>query len=207
MKKVILSLMIGILLISLFSFGVVIAQANGQENEKGQEGIGTALKVLDRLKEKTEENIENEAGDKINLRLMENNRIRLRVKNVSADCDCELEQEQVQNKTKLKAKLSNGRYAEIKIMPDTASERALERLRLKVCSEENNCSIELKEVGKGNETKLAYEVQAERHAKILWLFRKKMQVKAQVDAETGEIIRVKKPWWAFLASEPDETEE
>jgi len=31
-----------------------------------------------------------------------------------------------------------------------------------------------------------------------------MNVEAQVDAETGEIIRVKKPWWAFLASEPAE---
>jgi len=31
-----------------------------------------------------------------------------------------------------------------------------------------------------------------------------MDVSAQIDAETGEIIRVKKPWWAFLASEPEE---
>jgi hypothetical protein len=30
-----------------------------------------------------------------------------------------------------------------------------------------------------------------------------MQVQAQVDAETGEIIQVNKPWWAFLAVEPE----
>jgi hypothetical protein len=32
-----------------------------------------------------------------------------------------------------------------------------------------------------------------------------MQVRAQVDAENGEVIRTNKPWWAFLASEPEET--
>jgi hypothetical protein len=122
-----------------------------------------------------------------------------------ANTSLELEQEQTeQNKTKLRVKLSNGRNAEVKIMPDVASERALERLRLKVCSEANNCSIELKEVGQGNQTRAAYEIQAERHAKLLAMFRLKMQVKTQIDAETGEVISVKKPWWAFLATEPEE---
>ena len=31
-----------------------------------------------------------------------------------------------------------------------------------------------------------------------------MDVEAQVDAESGEVIQTKKPWWAFLASEPVE---
>lgn len=93
---------------------------------------------------------------------------------------------------------------EVKIMPDTASERALERLRLNVCSEENNCSIELKEVGNGNQTKAAYEVKVEKQARVLGLFKTKIQVQAQVDAENGEVIQTKKPWWAFLASESEE---
>jgi len=33
----------------------------------------------------------------------------------------------------------------IKIMPDVASEAALSRLRLRVCNETNNCTIELKD--------------------------------------------------------------
>lgn len=104
------------------------------------------------------------------------------------------------NKTKLKTKLSDGSQDEIKIMPDTASERALERLRLKACSEENSCTIELKEVS----NKATYEIQAERHFRILAMFQVKAQEKAQVDAETGEVTVVKKPWWAFLATEPQE---
>jgi len=39
------------------------------------------------------------------------------------------------------------------------------------------------------------------------MFKTKMKVRAQVSAESGEVIRVHKPWWAFLASETDELEE
>ena len=146
----------------------------------------------------------NEQGQQMQIQEQANNQIRLEVGGVSADCDCNMTQEKIQNKTKLYVGLSNGEHAEIKVMPDTASETALNRLRLKVCSEENNCSIELKEVGLGEETKLAYELKTKRNARIFGLFRVRMEVQAQVDAETGEIVRVRKPWWAFLASEPEE---
>lgn len=136
------------------------------------------------------------------------NRIRLRVNNISAECDCDLSEERIQNRTRLMVNLSNGRNAEVKVMPDVASVRALERLRLKNCNESNNCSIELKEVGQNSEERvLAYEARLERKAKFLGLFERRMEVRAQVDAETGEVIAVKKPWWAFLASEPAETED
>ncbi len=145
-----------------------------------------------------------EGGQTFRIETQSNNRIRLESDGVSAECDCNMTQEKVQNKTKLNVQLSNGKNAEVKVMPDTASERALERLRLKVCSTDNNCSLELKEVGKGNETQLAYEVQVQRHSRILGIFSKKMQVRAEVSAENGEVLDVDKPWWAFLASEPAE---
>jgi len=135
------------------------------------------------------------------------NVITITIEKIEADTELEIETEYggaAQNKTKLKAKLSNGRKAEIKYMPDVAAQRALERLRLRVCSAERNCSIELKEVRVRNENKAAYEIQAQRHARILGLFKTKMQVRAQIDAENGEIIKIKKPWWAFLAYEPEE---
>lgn len=127
-----------------------------------------------------------------------------------AECELEVLMEESEDetgiKTKLFGKLSNGRNAEIKIMPSTASATAISRLRIRNCNESNNCTIQLKETRQGNETRLAYEVQAQRHTKLLWMFRKKMEVKAEIDAETGELIRVKKPWWAFLASETVEEE-
>ena len=115
-----------------------------------------------------------------------------------------LSQEHEQNTSKLIATLSNGRNAEVKVMPTQAAETALTRLRLKLCEE---CSIELKEVGKGNQSRLAYEIKTTKNAKLFGLFQVRMGVEAQVDAENGEIIQVKKRWWAFLATEPAETSE
>lgn len=128
-------------------------------------------------------------------------KVRLKVGNSEAISALELTQEQIQEQTRLHAKLSNGRNAEIKVMPDAASERARERLQLKVCSEENSCSIELKEVGKGEQVRAAYEVRAQKDAKVLGMFKTKMQVSSQIDAENGEVIKTNKPWWAFLATE------
>ncbi len=241
MKKVMLFLLIGILLIGAVS---IMAQENGsnsndtticnsnnlelctgdsdctdaggywyngvcneeeqedEDNETGkEENQGLGQTIRNRVKAGIYTSPE---GEQIRVSELAKNRLRLTVNDVEADCDCNLTQEQVQNRTKLKMELSNGRNAEIKIMPDTASETALQRLRLKVCSVENNCTIELKEVGKGNETQAAYEIQVQRHAKLLGMFRLKMQTKTQISAETGELISVKKPWWAFLATEPEE---
>ena len=145
-----------------------------------------------------------EDGQKMMIKTEANNQVRLEVGGESAKTSMKINQETSDGKTKLSTQLSNGRDVEIKIMPDMASENALERLRLKNCTEADGCSIELKEVGEGEDMKLAYEVKTQRQSKVLGLFGANMDVEAQVDAETGEVISVKKPWWAFLASEPEE---
>jgi DNA uptake protein ComE-like DNA-binding protein len=149
-----------------------------------------------------------ESGEQIRVREMAQNRMALSFGDdeVEVETELEVEEETENGTTKLRVKLNNGRNAEVKIMPNAASEKALERLRLKTCSEENNCTIELKEVGKlgGNESRLGYEVQIERHSRVLGIFKAKMKVRTQVDAENGEIIKVNKPWWAFIATEPAE---
>lgn len=199
MKKVMLSLLIGIFLLSF-----VFAQAQGQGAQISA-SEGTQSQVQSQVQQQIKEgNYTGEGGQKIQIKEKAQNRYQLKINGVDVDCDCNLTQEKIQNKTKLRMKLNNGRNAEIKIMPDTASETALQRLRLKVCSIENNCTIQLKEVGKGEQTKAAYEIKTQRQSKFLGLFKAKMQVQAQVNAENGEIIRVKKPWWAFLATEPEE---
>ena len=153
-------------------------------------------------------------GTQLMVKKQAKNKIQLKIKNITAHTELNITSEQIQekiqnktqNRTKLHVNLSNGRQAEIKIMPDAASETALQRLRLKVCDESNNCTLVLKEVGQREQIKAVYELQIERHARILGLFRAKMRVKAQVNAETGELIQVKKPWWAFLAAEQEEEE-
>ena len=130
--------------------------------------------------------------------------LKIRSKNHSARTMLNLsEQKDENNNTIITFKMKNGTEREIKIMPDTAAERALERLRLKVCNETNNCTIQLKEVGKENKEKAKYEMQVQRHYKLLGLFRAKAENKAEVDVETGDVVVTKKPWWSFLAKESE----
>ncbi|MBU1051529.1 MAG: hypothetical protein KJ718_03170 [Nanoarchaeota archaeon] len=203
MKKVMLFLFVGIFLV-----GFVIAQGQGTGQEDGTgtqnpEAINQQTQNQNRIQVQDGTHV-GEGGQQMMIQEQANNQIQLKVNGVSANCGLNLTQKQVQNKTRLETKLSNGRNAEIKVMPNTASERALEKLRLKNCVEEEGCSIELKEVGQGEQAKLAYEINTQKQSKVFGLFGARMQVQAQVDAESGEIVRVKKPWWAFLASEPAE---
>jgi len=151
-------------------------------------------------------------------------RERLRIRIVDSDEDIEIEiedeleiEEEIENnRTRLKVKFSNGQGSEIRIMPDVAAERALERLRLRVCSEENNCSIILKDVGQRDsdtgteefdrefENKAVYELKIERKSRVLGVIPAMMTVRAEVNAESGEIENVSKPWWAAFAAEPEE---
>lgn len=107
---------------------------------------------------------------------------------------------------KFRFMFANGSEREVKVMPETASENALQRLRLRNCNESNNCTIELKEVGTGNQSRVTYEIRVEKSARFLGLFKTRMQVQADVDADNGEVLQVRKPWWAFMASETDETD-
>ncbi len=199
MKKEIITLVIIILIINIFLIHFVIASGpnTGQENGQGQE-----LNIQNQ-QEIRSGNYTGENGQQIKIQQQLNNRISFEVGGINVNCSCNMTQEQIQNRTKLKVKLSNGRNAEIKIMPNTASETALQRLRLKNCNEEQECSIELKEIGSKNQTKIAYEIRARKQSKVFGLFKTKMNIQAQVNAETGE-IQIKKPWWAFLAIELEE---
>jgi hypothetical protein len=211
-----------ILLIALFLFlsvSLVLAVQNnslGKANnslnknsslEKNQTNQGIGQQLREQIRERKEEirtgNYTGPFGQLLRVREMAQNLRELRVDDISAKTDLNISAEtDAEGKTKLKTRLKNGQEKEIKIMPDTASEKALERLKLKVCLPEN-CIIQLKDVGTGQTEKIQYEVQLERHSKILGIFKKKMQVRADVDAETGD-VKLHKPWWAFLAMQPAE---
>lgn len=176
------------------------------DKNQSNQGIGQELSV--QIRERKEEikagDYNSSLGQLLRVREMAANLKELRVNDVPAKTELNITAEtDTDGKTRLKTKLRNGQEKEIKIMPDTAAERALERLRLKVCSTENNCVIQLKDVGSGETEKVQYEMQIERHSRILGIFQKKMQVNSNVDAETGE-TQIHKPWWAFIATEPAE---
>jgi len=103
---------------------------------------------------------------------------------------------------KVRAKLSNGQDKEIKIMPNTASKIALSKLR------SQNRTLELKEVGEGNDLSVVYFSEANKTVKFLGLFKLRYKLNAMIDSETGEVLELKdSPWWSFLAGEPLEEDE
>lgn len=89
--------------------------------------------------------------------------------------------------------LSNGIKSEIKIMPEVASEKAIEKIG------DLGFNVELKETGQNNDLKFVYQTEEkEKEVKLFGIFKVKMKISAQVDAKTGE-IKTKKPWWSFFA--------
>ena len=103
--------------------------------------------------------------------------------------------------------IEDGSRRTLKIMPITASERALIALRLHNCIESEGCTIELREVGKDNtgKSRIAYEVKATKEFRILGFMRNRAELRTQIDAETGEVISTERPWWNFIASESEES--
>jgi len=187
----------------LLSFFV---SANSSQSGSSEIGIKAENKInereknildfKDRIKDNGKIRIENR---NVTIREISDERKEIIAGKINARTGLNLTIEDIENMTALRAYLSNGRHAYIKIMPDKASLVALERLGAK-CAE-RNCTVELKEVGEGNKTRLAYVVETEKESRVFLLFKNKMIVRAEIDAETGEIIKIKKPWWAFLARE------
>lgn len=171
--------------------------AANRPEDKGNEQLPPT--VPSRVQERVQTGEYESNGKTVQIQERANNRVQFQANGIPAETAMQMSREMVGTRTQFKVKLSNGQNSEIKIMPDTASARAMERLQLKVCQPEN-CQIELKEVRQGEQIRAAYEVQAQKQVKLLGLFKSKMQVQAQIDAENGEVISSKKPWWAVFAS-------
>jgi len=100
-------------------------------------------------------------------------------------------------------KMRNGNDFEIRVNPSDIIDKVVTRLKLRGCNESNDCSIDLKEVIKKKVSRVAYSLKAKQRGKFLGMFKTKLSVEAEVDAETGEIIKTKRPWWGFLVTEDD----
>jgi hypothetical protein len=90
----------------------------------------------------------------------------------------------------------------VNFLPDEASERAAERLKIM----NENLSIQLRERVHKNIPQVVYNIEANKSGKFLGIFRTSMKVGAEVDPSTGEVLDVNKPWWSFLVAEQNETQ-
>jgi hypothetical protein len=102
----------------------------------------------------------------------------------------------------LRVYLSNGRFAEVRILPSTAAQTAIDAAQARC--ENNNCTVELKETGNStnqSDVRAVYEVEVEKDAKVFGVFNSRMPLKVEVNAETGDVVRINRPWWSFMAVE------
>jgi len=90
--------------------------------------------------------------------------------------------------SKLTMQTSSGSTKEIKVMPEQVS------IIL------GTSSIETNEL-KAEDEKAVYSVTGTKKGKIIAVFPVEMKISAKVDAETGSVVSIEKPWWSFLAKE------
>ena len=101
------------------------------------------------------------------------------------------------NESDLEVVLSNGNKTRLRILPDQISEIARERLRTQ------NFTINLNETFDRNISRIVYNVETNKHGRFLGVFKLNVRLNAQIDPQTGQVIDVQKPWWAFLVSGED----
>lgn len=168
---------------------------NGKRIEKIEKKIECADGTKSMFKLKIENStVEGKVKEKIKYKLENESKIE-----VEAEDEIDLDENTTGTEYRLRAKLKNGNFTYIKIMPDTASKIAIERLKAL------NFTIHLKEKIKDNIPGVVYNIEANKSGKFLGIFKLKMKASAEVDPETGEVISVNTPWWAFLVSQSDET--
>jgi hypothetical protein len=82
----------------------------------------------------------------------------------------------------------NNETREIKLLPDQVKEKIREKLSRNL----ENETIKLDENG-------TYQYEGKNNATLFGIFHIREKINAQLDSQTGQVIQLKKPWWAFLA--------
>ena len=123
-------------------------------------------------------------------------KIKIKIENgtdeFEVETELEIDDEFEGNETNLGAITSDGKKHRIIVLPDRASEIAIEILKSK------NFTVELKEILHKNVPRVVYHIESNKTGRFLGIFKLKMKVEGQIDSETGEFLGIIKPWWAFL---------
>jgi len=117
---------------------------------------------------------------------------------IEVDTELEIESDLIEGESTLRVKTKNGTSQSIEVLPDRAREIARQRLRIHA---ENMGNITLEEIREGNMPKVVYKLASEHPGKFLGIFKTAMKAETRIDPETGDILNVNKPWWAFLVNE------
>ena len=99
---------------------------------------------------------------------------------------------------------SEGNKHKIKITPQEVKVLIRNRLRIR---DDSDLSFELKEKIHNNIPRVIYNIEAKEHGKFLGIFKIAARSITEIDAETGEVLKVRRPWWAFLVRIPEISDE
>ena len=94
---------------------------------------------------------------------------------------------------KLYGVFRNNKTKNIKLLPHQVREKIRERLERHL--EDENISLD--ENG-------TYQYRAKKRARLFFIFPVRVRVNAELDPETGKILRLRHPWWAFFARDEGE---
>lgn len=78
----------------------------------------------------------------------------------------------------------------INVIPSVATQVVMTKEPI---DEVKNAELEVE-----NETNASYKIEGIRKARLLGIIPVELRVRARVSAETGDVIKVEKPWWSFL---------
>ncbi|MBU3906942.1 MAG: hypothetical protein KKA64_01695 [Nanoarchaeota archaeon] len=202
MKKLFVFLFIFILLVSSLGFVLAVSDnANGQGNN-----ISTKSQIKEIIQEKNRIKFEEKTGQEcpenctctgvavkcaledgsreMTVYAQSGNKIVI-VKGINMTTNVTLYHH---NKT-VYGVFKNNETKEI-ILPDKVKEKIKAKIKAKL----ENHNITLTEDG-------IYIVQMNKKARLFFLFPVSEKVDADINAENGEIIRIRNPWWGFLAKD------
>ena len=129
--------------------------------------------------------------------------IKIETNDGDLEVESELEVTQSEDGREITITQADGEVISVDILPDEALEIARQRLRFRGRFRnlnESDISMNLEEITHNNIPRVVYNIQANQNGRFLGIFKLAMDVEAQVDPETGEVITASRPWWAFLVS-------
>lgn len=77
---------------------------------------------------------------------------------------------------------------DVKVLPN----QAVQRMRTQINATAKKISLSI------SQEVPVYEIQAVQKAKLLWIIPIELEIKTTVNAQTGEVGRIERPWWSFL---------
>jgi len=89
--------------------------------------------------------------------------------------------------------MKDNKTKKINMLPDQVKEKAEEKLKQKL----EKYNISLDENG-------TYQVQTEKGARLFFLIPVREKTNVEINSETGEIVKIRNPWWGFLARDQKE---